>query len=145
MMATLSGRLRLVRESLMLSQQELAEQCGVTQRTQRSYEAGEHVPDASYLTELARLGGDVMYLLQGKSDDAPLDMPSIPLAADEVELVHKYRAASEELRHAAHRVLQAALSSAGAKPTSVQQTSNNSKNNIQVGFSGGPVKIHKGR
>lgn len=129
-MANLSTRLRLVRESLLLSQQALAEQCGVTQRTQRSYEAGEHVPDASYLTELSRLGGDVMYLLHGKRDDAPLDMPSIPLAADEVELVHKYRAVSDEVKQAAQRVLQAGPGYTGVTPTSVQRSSKSSRNNV---------------
>ena len=127
-MTNISGRLRLVRESLLLSQQALAERCGVTQRTQRSYEAGEHVPDASYLTKLSLLGGDVMYLLQGKRDNTPLDMPCIPLAADEVELVHKYRTVSDEVRQAAHRVLNAGPGNTGEKPPRVPLSSKNSKN-----------------
>lgn len=58
-------RLRAERERLGLGQQELAEKCGVTMRSQRNYEKDERQPDATYLAALTALGGDVLYVLTG--------------------------------------------------------------------------------
>jgi transcriptional regulator with XRE-family HTH domain len=59
-------RLREVREALGLSQQALAERCGITARSQRNYESGERLPDAAYLAAIAAAGADVLYILTGQ-------------------------------------------------------------------------------
>lgn len=61
-------RLRAERERLGLGQQEMAEKCGVTMRSQRNYEKGERQPDAAYLAAFTALGGDVLFLLTGHGD-----------------------------------------------------------------------------
>lgn len=65
-MPDLSDRIREAREALGLSQQALAEKCGVTARSQRNYESGERNPDAAYLTALAAAGANVLYVLTGQ-------------------------------------------------------------------------------
>jgi len=59
-------RLREAREALGLSQQALAERCGITARSQRNYESGERLPDAGYLAAIAAAGADVLYILTGE-------------------------------------------------------------------------------
>lgn len=46
-----------------MSQQRVADACGVTMRTQRNYENGDRSPDASYLIAVAALGVDVQFVL----------------------------------------------------------------------------------
>ena len=65
-MPDIASRLKATRESLGLSQQALAEHCGVTARSQRNYEAGERQPDAEYLARLLELGVDVAFVLAGE-------------------------------------------------------------------------------
>ena len=79
-------RLREERERLALSQQALAEKCGVTARSQRNYESGERNPDSAYLAAIAAAGADVLYVLTGQRS------PSMP-AADPAEqvLLDSYR------------------------------------------------------
>ncbi len=64
-MPTISSRLREQREALELSQQALADKCGISARSQRNYESGERLPDAAYLAALATAGADVLYILTG--------------------------------------------------------------------------------
>ena len=49
-----------------MSQQALAERCGITARSQRNYESGERLPDAAYLAAIAAAGADVLYILTGQ-------------------------------------------------------------------------------
>ena len=65
-MPEICDRLREVREALGLSQQALAERCGITARSQRNYESGERLPDAGYLAAIAAAGADVLYILTGQ-------------------------------------------------------------------------------
>lgn len=58
--------LRQERERIGLTQQEMADGCGVTMRSQRNYEMGERFPDARYLAAAAALGIDVLYVLTGQ-------------------------------------------------------------------------------
>ncbi len=58
-------RLQEERKRLALTQQELADLCGVGARSQRNYESGERMPDATYLAALAAAGADVLYVLTG--------------------------------------------------------------------------------
>lgn len=66
-MPDIADRLKAAREGLGLSQQAIAEHCGVTSRSQRNYETGERQPDALYLARLVELGVDVIYVLTGES------------------------------------------------------------------------------
>ena len=65
-MPEICDRLREEREALGLSQQALAERCGITARSQRNYESGERLPDAGYLAAIAAAGADVLYILTGQ-------------------------------------------------------------------------------
>ena len=69
-MPLLGERLRAERERLGLGQQELADKCGVTMRSQRNYEKGERQPDAAYLAAFTALHGDVLYVLTGQQPQA---------------------------------------------------------------------------
>lgn len=65
-MPEISERLRKEREALGLSQQALADACGISARSQRNYESGERMPDAAYLAAIAAQGADVLYILTGQ-------------------------------------------------------------------------------
>jgi transcriptional regulator with XRE-family HTH domain len=65
-LGTIGSRLREKREKIGYSQSELAEKAGVTARSQRNYEAGTRVPDATYLAAIAPLGIDINYVLNGR-------------------------------------------------------------------------------
>lgn len=103
-------RLRAERERLGLSQQELAEKCGVTMRSQRNYEKGDRQPDAAYLAAFTAIGGDVLFVLTGQGvsralthdlagvADPPAEGP--PLNRREQALLANYRGSDEEGRRA---------------------------------------------
>jgi transcriptional regulator with XRE-family HTH domain len=59
------SRLRETREKLGLSQQQMADLCGVGMRSQRNYEKGARSPDSEYMAALTAQGVDVSYLLTG--------------------------------------------------------------------------------
>ncbi len=61
-----SNNLRLERQRLGLTQAELAEWGGVSKTSQVSYEAGASRPDSQYLSNVARAGVNVSWLLTGK-------------------------------------------------------------------------------
>lgn len=97
-MPEICDRLREVREALGLSQQALAERCGITARSQRNYESGERLPDAGYLAAIAAAGADVLYILTGqRSQPVP---PAQELPRQEQEWLALYRNSSEEVRAA---------------------------------------------
>ena len=109
-MPDIAARLKKARETLGLSQQALAEHCGVTARSQRNYESGERLPDAAYLAELLALGVDLAYVLTGQRD------PAVPaLDAAEQVLLDSYRRCKPDAK--ANLIQTAALLSAGIAPT----------------------------
>ena len=111
-MPDIAIRLKETREKLGLSQQALAEHCGITARSQRNYESGERLPDAAYLAELLTLGADLAYVLTGKRD------PSVPaLDAAEQVLLDSYRRCKPDAK--ANLIQTAALLSAGIAPAAV--------------------------
>lgn len=59
-------RLKEERERLKLSVAEFSASAGVSDRTQRNYEAGQRLPDAEYLFHAGNLGADVDYILTGQ-------------------------------------------------------------------------------
>lgn len=102
-------RLLTERKRLELSQEGVAERCGVTLRSQRNYEKGERSPDADYLERLAAIGADVLYVLTGERSTG---MPPT-LSAEEQLLVDAYRALPVEKRKA---VLADLITGGSAKP-----------------------------
>ncbi|ASI69884.1 hypothetical protein BA022_15805 [Diaphorobacter nitroreducens] len=96
-----------------MSQQALAEQCGVTARSQRNYESGERLPDAGYLAALPAAGVDVLYVLTGERSGAH---PAHD-AAEQV-LLDSYRRCNAQARQ--HLIQTAALLAAGMPPASAR-------------------------
>lgn len=94
-MPNFSERLRTERERLVLSQQALAEKCGVTARSQRNYESGERNPDSAYLAAIAAAGADVLYILTGQRSGGaavvPVATPALDaeLLADAIKVVEQ--------------------------------------------------------
>ena len=108
-------RLREERERLALSQQALAEKCGVTARSQRNYESGERNPDSAYLAAIAAAGADVLYILTGQraggAAAAPVAGPAQQLSRRALAVAQNYEATSEEGK----KIIEAAAFAA-AKP-----------------------------
>ena len=115
-MPNFSERLRTERERLELSQQGLAEKCGVTARSQRNYESGERNPDSVYLAAIAAAGADVLYILTGVRSGvaaaAPVAAePAAQLSRRALAVAQNYEATSEEGK----KIIEAAAFAA-AKP-----------------------------
>ncbi|MCD4518941.1 helix-turn-helix domain-containing protein [Burkholderia pseudomallei] len=89
-MNTIGSRLREERLRLGLSQDEFAAIGGVLRRAQSNYESDERSPDAKYLSAIAGLGVDLLYVLTG-SKQAPAESSIAKEDADELELVRSYR------------------------------------------------------
>jgi len=109
LMDSLGNRLREERERLGLSQEAFGEIGGVKKLAQRNYEKGNRQPDASYLTAVAAIGVDVMYVLTGQRV-APVQ-PA--LSRREAALVDNYRHCAQEDQQAIDRV---ALNAAKTQP-----------------------------
>ena len=98
-MPEICDRLREVREALGLSQQALAERCGITARSQRNYESGERLPDAAYLAAIAAAGADVLYILTGQRAGGA-SAPPLPRAVSEGDriLLDNFHAAPAQVQ-----------------------------------------------
>ncbi len=84
---SLGDRLRKERERLKLSQDEMGQAGGVNRNTQGKYEKGDRNPDSAYLSALANVGVDVLYVLTGQR----LSTSETSLSSEEVELLNSYR------------------------------------------------------
>lgn len=115
-MPLFGDRLLEERKRLGLSQDGIAERCGVTLRSQRNYEKGDRSPDAAYLERVAAIGVDVRYVITGERS-AQL------LTADESELVSLFRAAPLAVKAAAIGALQGG----SGRPTAMVVTGNNNR------------------
>ncbi len=62
----IGARLRIERERLGLSQAALAQNTGVSKLTQLKYESAQSHPNAPYLASIAKLGGDVLFVITGE-------------------------------------------------------------------------------
>jgi transcriptional regulator with XRE-family HTH domain len=100
-------RLKAERDRLAMTQQGMAEACGVSRRQQIYYEAGSQWPGGAYLAAAANLGVDVGYVLTGKRAASGSHNEALLLAA--------YRNATQEVQ----RVVLAAL---GAHATAAAST-----------------------
>ena len=99
----ISARLKEEREALGLSQQALADACGISARSQRNYESGERLPDAAYLAAIAALGADVLFVLTGQRSRPA--SASAELRPDQAALLDNYEHSDEVARQAAQRLL----------------------------------------
>lgn len=92
-MRTISDRLREERDATGLSQQALADRCGISLRSQQNYEKGDRSPDAEYLAQLTAQSIDVLYILTGSRS-----ANSFSLDAGERVLIDSYRRCGEQAR-----------------------------------------------
>ncbi len=98
-MPEICDRLREVREALGLSQQALAERCGITARSQRNYESGERLPDAAYLAAIAAAGADVLYILTGqRAGGAAVPPPPRAVSEGDRILLDNFHAAPAQVQ-----------------------------------------------
>ncbi|MDR6469255.1 transcriptional regulator with XRE-family HTH domain [Paraburkholderia graminis] len=70
-----------------MNQTEFASAGGVQKQAQFTYEKGLRYPDASYLSGIAQIGVDVLYLLTGRTSDPA----TLALDSDEERLLAGYR------------------------------------------------------
>jgi len=109
-------RLREARESLGLSQQALAERCGITARSQRNYESGERLPDAAYLAAIAAAGADVLYILTGqRMGGASAPPPARAVSDGDRVLLDNFHAAPAQVQAGIKTTL-GAFADAGSAP-----------------------------
>ncbi|QDL55913.1 helix-turn-helix domain-containing protein [Rhodoferax aquaticus] len=93
MSISFSERLRALRQEKMQSQEGMGALGGVSKRGQQNYEAGERLPDISYLQNLAgnfkqlKSPIDLTYLVTGETSEAT------ELSEDERTLIEAYRKA----------------------------------------------------
>lgn len=66
----LHQRIRTERERLGLSQEAFAQKVGVTRVTQNYYENDVREPSLGYISNIGRIGGDILYLLFAESSGA---------------------------------------------------------------------------
>lgn len=71
-------RLREERERLQMSQEELGSVGGVRKQAQLHYEKDERSPDARYLSEIAKVGVDVAYVLTGERAKPIAELELLP-------------------------------------------------------------------
>lgn len=84
-----------------MSQESLAEACGVSRRTLVAWEKGEQSPNAEAMGQMAGQGIDVLFLVTGQHS-VPIEST---LSQEERALLDNYKHSDEEGRAAARRVL----------------------------------------
>lgn len=102
-MVSIGERLREERESLGMTQEQLADALSVTKKTQGIYERGQRSPNAEYLSALADIGCDVLYILTGVRQVKE----SLELSVRENCMLANYRALPEEDQAAVQRMTSA--------------------------------------
>lgn len=95
-MRKISERLKEEREAAELSQQALADRCGISLRSQQNYEKGDRSPDAEYLARLAENGLDVLYILTGQRGQSVNAQAVLP-ESDRI-LLSNFHAAPEQVQ-----------------------------------------------
>lgn len=95
-MSTVGSRLREERDKLGLNQTDFAKLAGQSRGSQAYYERDERSPDAKYLSSLAELGIDVLYVLTGQKTPAPDGL--VVESEEEKKLLENYRAMDEAAR-----------------------------------------------
>lgn len=82
---------------------------GVNRNTQGSYERGERSPDASYLSAVAAVGVDVLYVLTGARNIGSAE----GLSTAETKVIENYRALPEDDKASVRRLTDALAQSVG--------------------------------
>ncbi|MGA4081131.1 helix-turn-helix domain-containing protein [Ralstonia nicotianae] len=134
--STIGSRLRAERKRLGHSQSQFAELAGVHKNAQGNYESDLRRPDADYLTQIAVIGVDVLYVLFGEPSSGSL----LP---DEQALLAAYRALDARGKAAS---IGAVVGLAHTEPTATPkqrisgraQVITGGSNNVQIG--GVPTK-----
>lgn len=98
---TIGDRLKEERSRLGLSQTDLGAAGGVGKTTQINYEKGTGSPDAKYLSAVAALGIDILYVVTGVSTPQVLE----GFTAAENKLVNQFRALPEPDQAAVQRIV----------------------------------------
>lgn len=129
-------RLKEERERLRIPQDRFAAVGGVGKRSQINYEAGERLPDASYLANIAVLGADIAYVVTGTRAGGTLPGPA--LTAEEETLLAYYRDATKSVRRAALGALIGASPVPGSGVRDVTMTSH-AQGGVQIGVAMGGV------
>ena len=100
----IGARLRQQRAQAGLTQDQLAEQLGVSKRTQGNYESGASDPPASYLSIAGEtLGFDVLYIVRGIRTTLKTDA----LSEAEDSIVQQYRSIPTDDQRAIRRFVKA--------------------------------------
>lgn len=97
------ARLRVERERLGMSQDEMGTRAGKNKNTQMRYETGVNSPTAAYLHDLADLGVDIGYVLTGFPTE---------LHDEDADMLARFRGATPEMRFAVRLMLTAPKESA---------------------------------
>lgn len=98
---SVGDRLREERIRLNLSQEDLAQAGGVNRNTQGTYERGGRNPDTSYLTGVATLGVDTIYVLCGRR------LVGAGLSDIEEKVIANFRSIPEDDQRTIVRILKA--------------------------------------
>lgn len=93
-MNTIGFRLREERDKLGLNQTDFAKLVGQSRGSQAHYERDERAPDARYLSSLAEIGIDVLYILTGNKTPTSMDEVSM----EEQKLIENYRAMDDSAK-----------------------------------------------
>ncbi|WP_175742680.1 helix-turn-helix domain-containing protein [Burkholderia ambifaria] len=111
-------RLKAERKRLGLKQGELADRAGTTNVAQSRYESGDRSPDWGYLSAVAQVGVDVLYVLTGRHS-------TLELSVDEHVLLAGYRSLDAQGRAGVLGMIggmtQAPAAPKATKATTVQQ------------------------
>ncbi len=93
----IASRLKAVRESLELSQRDMAKKLEISLGGLQSYESGKSVPGGNVLESLARLGFNVDWLLTGKGEMTREERHQVPRSENRPDelLVNVVQAAIE--------------------------------------------------
>ncbi|MBV4551739.1 helix-turn-helix domain-containing protein [Pseudomonas sp. SWRI102] len=96
-MVSFCERLRAERTRLGLNQTDFAALAGVTKKTQMLYEAGERVPDASYLAAIADAGADITLIITGQKHTATLPSAWAPIDSEKLgRIIEMLEAAAKQ-------------------------------------------------
>ena len=98
---TIGDRLKEERSRLGLSQTDLGAAGGVGKTTQINYEKGAGSPDAKYLSAVASLGVDILYVVTGVATPQVAE----GFTATENTLISQYRALPEDDQAAVYRIV----------------------------------------
>lgn len=93
-------RLKHLRISRKMSQQQLAAALGASQQSINSYENGRHEPDIEMLKQMARFfGTSIDYLVGYVDEETPItEMEEYQLTREEAGLLRRFRRMPQRIR-----------------------------------------------